>query len=320
MHYDYSRQRTLEEVIEETKLRLKQQENFSRDFIPPIMFLYKNILRPIYAEVKSSGLENIEKIKDKKYSIITYNHMFNFDAVEIVYNIMRAGIHPANVSKHEVFFDKNIGDRLLKWLMEGSGSFPVYLVYEEKDGIRSSRGTGELDRLKLDNFFKQFWAYLELEKPVTMAINGSITRERVFPKPENGLAHALIRVPEQIGAKADEIYILPVGNAFIGDLTEYVKILSDHVHYRNFISQTKNGLLKIRKKISLFLKFGEPFTLESVLKNHQEPNGIEQREAISAEIMNRIKNEIRKAWNEFDIEKKYNRSVEDYFKESFFAK
>jgi|GEM_PF-1926351 len=316
MHYDYSKNKKLEEVIEETKPRLKQQKNFSRYFIPPIMFLYKSILRPVYTEVKSSGLENLEKIKDKKYSVITYNHMFNFDAVEIVYNIIHAGIHPANVSKHEFFSDKNIGDRILTWFMEGGGSFPVYLVYEEKDGIRTSRGTGELDRLKLDNFFKQFWAYLKLEKPVTIAINGSITRERAFPKPEKGLAYALICAPEQIVAKADEIYILPVGNAFIGDLTEYVKILSDHVHYKNFISQTVNGLRKIRKKISLFLKFGEPFTLESVLKNYQELNAIEQREAVSAEIMSRIKIEIRKAWDEFDIEKKYNRSVEDYFKEA----
>ncbi|MCX6711055.1 MAG: hypothetical protein NTZ02_03110 [Candidatus Woesearchaeota archaeon] len=317
MHYDYSRQRKLEEVIEETGKRIRYQNRFINLVVQPFVKpLYLGLSRAVYKEIRCSGLENLEKIKDKKYSIITYNHMFNFDAVEIFYNIIRAGIHPANVSKHEFFSDKNIGDRLLRWLMEGGGSFPVYLVYEEKDGIRTSRGTGELDRLKLDNFFKQFWAYLKLEKPVTIAINGSITRERVFPKPEKGLAYALIRAPEKIGAKADEIYILPVGNAFIGDLTEYVKILSDHVHYRNFISQTTHGLLKIRKKISLFLKFGEPFTLESALKNYQGLNAIEQREAVSAEIMGRIKNEIRNAWEEFDIEKNYNRSVEDYFKEA----
>jgi len=299
--YEYLKPKSLEETIKETEQRIKYQNNFMNFLVKPFVTpLYLGLSRAVYKEIKCLGLENLDEIKKSRCTVITYNHMIDYDAVEIICRLFKAGIHPASVAYQDLFYKSS---KSLRWLVEGTGAFPVF-----NDSTR-------FEKTKLNNFFNQFWAYLYFKRPVTIAINGEITRERRFPKPHNGLAHVLLNAPEQINVPASDIKIMPVGVALIAKMNEYNKTILDEKHYRNLVVRAIAAFSMLYKKSSLYLSFGKPFTLESALKNFSSESEREARNLLSAEIMKGIKNEISRAWNEFDLEKKHKMSVDDYLKE-----
>ncbi|MCX6710305.1 MAG: hypothetical protein NTV63_05150 [Candidatus Woesearchaeota archaeon] len=301
MSYEYLKPKSLEETIKETEERIRYQDNFMNFLVQPFVTpLYLGLSRSVYKQVKCSGLENLDEIKKSRCAVITYNHMIDYDAVEIICRLFKAGIHPASVAFQDLFYKSS---KALTWLVEGTGAFPVF-----NDGTR-------FERTKLNNFFNQFWAYLCLKRPVTIAINGEITRERVFPKPHNGLAHVLLNAPEQINIPTSEIKIMPVGVALIANMNEYNKVFFDEKHYRNLVVRAVAAFSMLYKKSSLYLSFGKPFTLESALKNFSAESEAEARNLLSAGIMKNIKAEISTAWKEFDLEKRYGVSSADYLKE-----
>jgi hypothetical protein len=299
--YEYLKPKSLEETIKETKERIRYQDNFMNFLVQPFITpLYLGLSRAVYKEIRCSGLENLDEIKKSRCAVITYNHMIDYDAVEIVCRLFKVGIHPASVSYQDLFYKSS---KALSWLVEGAGAFPVFNNEER------------FERTKLENFYNQFWAYLYFKRPVTIAINGEITRERRFPKPYNGLAHVLLNAPEKIHVPASEIKIMPVGVALIAKMNEYNKVFFDEKHYRNLVVRAVAAFSMLYKKSSLYLSFGKPFTLESVLKNFSAESEREARNLLSAEIMKGIKNEIGTVWKEFDLEKRYNVNSADYLKE-----
>lgn len=301
MPYEYLKPKSLEETIKETKERIRYQDNFMNFLVQPFITpLYLGLSRAVYKEIRCSGLENLDEIKKSRCAVITYNHMIDYDAVEIVCRLFKAGIHPASVSYQDLFYKSS---KALSWLVEGAGAFPVFNNEER------------FERTKLENFYNQFWAYLYFKRPVTIAINGEITRERRFPKPYNGLAHVLLNAPEKIHVPASEIKIMPVGVALIAKMNEYNKVFFDEKHYRNLVVRAVAAFSMLYKKSSLYLSFGKPFTLESVLKNFSAESEREARNLLSAEIMKGIKNEISTVWKEFDLEKRYSVNSADYLKE-----
>jgi len=189
--YEYLKPKSLEETIKETEGRIRYQDRFMDFLVQPFVTpLYLGLSRAVYKEIRCSGLENLDEIKKSRCAVITYNHMIDYDAVEIVCRLFKAGIHPASVSYQDLFYKSS---KALRWLVEGAGAFPVFNNEER------------FERTKLENFYNQFLAYLSLRRPVTIAINGEITRERRFPKPRNGLAHVLLNAPEKIHVSASEI-------------------------------------------------------------------------------------------------------------------
>ncbi len=305
--------------MEETKSRIEQQEVFNKTVINYLVKpFYLLVSRFVYKEAKVTGLRNIDEMKQNKYNVIVYNHMFDFDIVEIIYRLLQRDVFVANVAKHEFFNHEKPFEKLLCWLMENSGAFPVYLDYNRKtaednrENTKYTRGKGSLSRDKLDNFFKQFYAYLRLGKPVTIAINGSITRDKKFPKPEEGLAFLLMNAEEKASIPINEINIFPVGNAFIGDLEEYNRILFNRKEYPSTLYRNYLALKKLVNKISIFLSFGKPFTMIDVLGDTQGLSSKQIRGKLSNGIMEKIKSEVRNAWETFDVEKKYNLTIEKY--------
>lgn len=318
MHYDYEKLRSLEEIIKETEKRIPKQEKFMRGFlinfiIKPFYFL---ISRFICKEIGILGLENIDeikKIKDELPIIITYNHMFDFDILEIIYQLLKKKIFTANVAKHEFFNKRTLFEKFLSFIMENSGSFPVFLNYNNEDKSLYKRGQANLDRVKLNNFFNYFISYLILKKPVTIAINGSITRDGTFPKPENGLSFIIQKFFEIDKNNSKKLIILPVGLVYIGNLNEYNKILFDKEKYKNLLIRNILALKQLIKKISFFVSFSKPIFLDfDRINKGQSLSSI--REELTEEIYEKIKNEIKNIWINFKIEENYFISLYDYLK------
>lgn len=110
----------------------------------------------------------------------------------------------------------------------------------------------------------------------------------------------------------EDLTFLPIGVLLIGDLNKYNEVLFNKTKYRNVLLRNIMALMKIFKKISLFVSFGEPFVLENFEFNNKITTA-KQREIISILLMEKIKNEIKKIWNVYKIEEKFNINLNEYF-------
>lgn len=318
MKYDYDNLKNIDVILKDVRERIPEQEKFMRGFlinfiIKPFYFL---ISRFICKEIGILGLENIDeikKIKDEMPIIITYNHMFDFDILEIIYQLLKKRIFTANVAKHEFFNKKTLFEKFLSFIMENSGSFPVFLTYNNEDKSLYKRGQANLDRVKLNNFFNYFISYIILKKPVTIAINGSITRDGTFPQPENGLSFIIQKFFEIEKNNSKKLIILPVGLVYIGNLNEYNKILFDKEKYKNLLIRNIVALKQLIKKVSFFISFGKPIFLDYDILNKNQSLSL-MREELTKEIYEKIKNEIKNIWDNFKIEERYFISLYDYLK------